>query len=251
MRYWYYHESGQQKGPIVEAAFVKLFESGSLAANTPVWCEGLKEWQEAHTIENLVPPSFASPPAPVHSLVVTPPLHDLVPTGPQARPWVRYWARMIDVMLFFFLADVLLAFICPAVIEMNDKRLGIIYLFLYVFVEPCMLSSWGTTPGKALLNIRLRKIDGTKPNFSEALARAFNVWIRGWGIGIPIVVLFTQITAYKRLTKDGITSWDKDGGFRISHKLFGAGRVIAVIALFVFFCFLIVLGRSIESGCIG
>jgi hypothetical protein len=241
MRYWYYHESGQQKGPVDEDAFVKLFESGSLAANTLVWCEWLKDWQEARTIENLVPPSFASPPAPVHRLVVPPPLHDFVPTGPQARPWVRYWARTIDVMLFAILAGVLLAFIDPAALEINDKVLGTLFIFLYVFIEPCMLSSWGTTPGKALLNIRLRKSDGTKLNFSEALARAFNVWIRGWGLGLPIVALFTQIIAYNRLTKEGITSWDKDGGFRIDHKLVGAGRVIAVIVLFVGFFFLIAL----------
>jgi hypothetical protein len=185
--------------------------------------------------QNLIKDPHYAPPSPVL---------DFTPSGPQTKPWVRFWARTIDGILFVLLAGIALALIYPAALKMNDALLSIIILFAYVFVEPCMLSSWGTTPGKALLNIRLRKSNGTKPNFSEALSRAFNVWIRGLGLGIPIVALFTQINAYKRLTKDGMTSWDKDGGFKINHKLIGAGRVIAAIAIFVGFCFLIALGGN-------
>ena len=63
------------------------------------------------------------------------------------------------------------------------------------------------------------------------------------GLGIPIVAFFTQLNAYSKLSKDGITSWDKEGGFRISHKKVGAGRVIAIIALLIGFVFLISLGE--------
>ena len=146
-------------------------------------------------------------------------------------------------MLFAVLVGFILGFVYPHALEINDSLFGIILVFAYVFVEPCMLSSWGTTPGKALLNIRLRKHDGTKPNYAQALSRAFNVWVRGLGLGIPIVALFTHINAYKRLTKDGITSWDKDGGFQVAHKIVGAGRVIAAIAILVGFVFLVALGE--------
>ncbi|MGH7491381.1 MAG: RDD family protein [bacterium] len=235
MRYWYYHESGQQKGPIAESDFVKLFESGSLSASTFVWTKGLKEWREASTIENLVPPAFTPPAIPVHVVEALFADRDFVPCGPQARPWVRYWARIIDVMLFAFLVGTVLGSVYPSALEINDTLLGIVVVFAYVFVEPCMLSSWGTTPGKAILDVRLRKQNGTKPGYSDALSRAFNVWIRGFGLGIPIIALFTLISAYMRLSENGLTSWDKDGGFRIIHKVVGAGRVLAVIAILVGF----------------
>jgi len=65
MKYWYYLEAGQQKGPVAENECVKLFESGALSSDTLVWADGMKEWQEARTVENLVPPSFLPPPPPV------------------------------------------------------------------------------------------------------------------------------------------------------------------------------------------
>ena len=243
MRYWYYHESGEQKGPIAQTDLAKLFETGTLSASTLVWTESMKDWQEAGTIENLVPPSFAPPPPPMINTVASLPIHGFVACGPQVRPWIRYWARTFDFLLFSFFAGIILAIVYPAALGMNSGLLGIIVVFVYVFVEPCMLSTWGTTPGKALLNIRLRRQDGTKLNYAEALSRALSVWIRGLGLGIPIVALFTQVNAYGKLTKDGITSWDQNGGFCIAHKFIGAGRIAVIIAIFIGFAFFMVLGE--------
>ena len=62
------------------------------------------EWQESHKIGSLAPPLF-----------------DFISSGPQIKPWVRFWARMIDVLLFAFLAGIVLAIIYPAALEMNDS----------------------------------------------------------------------------------------------------------------------------------
>ncbi|CAK6688863.1 RDD family protein [Synechococcus sp. BA-124 BA4] len=235
MRYWYYHEAGQQKGPIAEEAFVKLFESGVLSADTLVWTESLKDWQQARTVEGLVPPALSLPPPPLGNTMRSPPVHAFVPSGPQIRPWPRFWARTTDYLLFGGLTGIILAFTFPAPSKIQDVLLGMIAAFVFVFVEPWMLSTWGTTPGKALFNVRLRKNDGTKPNYAEALSRAFNVWVRGEGLGIPIVLLFMRTKAYNKLTKEGITSWDREGGFTVAHKNIGAGRIIAAVALFIGF----------------
>lgn len=246
MKQWYYFDGGQQRGPIPEDQFVLLFQDGSLPGTTLVWTEGLKEWAQAKNIDNLVPSSLNPPPPPVMpgpTAFAPPPIQEYFPSGPQIRPWVRYWARYFDVILFALLAGMVLGFIYEPALEMNDTLLGILLVFVYVFVEPCILSSWGTTPGKALLKVRLRKSNGKKPNYREALSRSFNVWIRALGLGIPIIAIFTQIYAYKRLTKAGITSWDRDGDFRISHQVIGTGRVVAAIAIFISFVFLIALGK--------
>ena len=72
----------------------------------------------------------------------------------------------------------------------------------------------------------------------RALRRSVNVWVRGLGLGIPIVSLFTLITAHERLTDEGMTSWDEKGDFRILHRRVGVGRVILTVIVCVGFVFL-------------
>lgn len=169
---------------------------------------------------------------------------DFIPSGSQIRPWMRYLARGIDFTLFGCFIGLVLGFFFPKALEIDAIVITPLLLFIYVFEESFLLSLWGTTPGKALLNIRLRKNDGTKPNYLEALKRSSDVFIRGFGLGLPIISFFTQIYAYRELTKYGIAPWDKDGGFQIRHKLLGPGRIIASIAITVGLCFIIALGYS-------
>ena len=164
-------------------------------------------------------------------------------SGPQVRPWVRYWARIVDLQLFGLFLGLVAGVVYPPALRVNEMLLVIVNLFVYVFVEPIMLTSWGTTPGKALLRVRVRKSTGDKPTYGEALARSFSVWLRGFGLGIPLVSLITLITAHQKLTRNGITTWDKDGGFTVSHRTIGAPRVISVIVLLVAFLFLLALGK--------
>jgi uncharacterized RDD family membrane protein YckC len=89
---------------------------------------------------------------------------------------------MIDIFLFALLFGLVLGIVYEPALKTNDLILGVILTFIFVFVEPVMLSSWGTTPGKALLRIRLRRYDGEKLTFSEALNRAFQVWLKGLGL---------------------------------------------------------------------
>ena len=121
------------------------------------------------------------------------------PSGSQVRPLVRYWARMMDYILFSFLAGIALAIVYEPALEIPNILFGIILLFPYVFVESAMLAGWGTTPGKAILRVRLRKATGDKLTYSEARSRSLKVWIRGLGLGIPIVSFFTLLHALGRL----------------------------------------------------
>lgn len=158
-----------------------------------------------------------------------------MPNGPQIRPWVRFFARLTDVYLFSLIFGIILAFVYPLSLEMNDLLLGAMILAIFIFIEPLFLSTWGSTPGKALLNVRLRKSDGGKPNYEEAFIRSFNVWLRGEGLGIPIVNLVTRIFAYTKLTGEGITTWDKSGGFSVSHRTISAWRIVLIIAIHIGF----------------
>ncbi len=173
-------------------------------------------------------------------------LHSHVPTsGNQVRPWVRLWARTIDFFLFCFIAGFVIGMVAVEVFYIIPEIvLGVIFSFAYIFVEPAMLATWGTTPGKALLRIALRKNNGSKLEYPDGLSRAFKVWIRGLGLGIPIVGFFTQLNAYSKLTKNGITSWDEEGKIVVSHQKIGPIRVLTAIAILIFMILMMSAGDS-------
>ena len=154
------------------------------------------------------------------------------------RPWIRYWARYIDIVAFSLVFGIFLGIFIPSVLESSNIFLTILILFVWIFAESSLLSSWGTTPGKWLLRINLAGPNG-KPEFSAALNRSFAVWLKGLGLGIPIISLFTLISSYNHLTKEGVTPWDKDGHFTVTHGKIGVIRIIVAIIVSVIFLFLI------------
>ncbi len=155
------------------------------------------------------------------------------------KPWIRYWARYLDIIMFSFVFGIILNEVNPSILKETDIVLTIMILFVWIFVEAILLSSWGKTPGKWLLKIDIKSDNEENITFSNALNRSFAVWFKGLGFGIPIVAFFTQISAYNSLKNNGITSWDKDNHFTISHGKIGAGRIILSIIIFIIFLFLI------------
>jgi len=253
--HWYYVKDGSQMGPVHENELRKLFGSGNLAPETLVWSDTMADWtpaSETEAFRNAIalsrPPAFEGSPPPLPRGPTVQVVDLDVPEDrevPQIRPWVRYWARMVDLSLagFVFGAGFLIA--VPAAVAMPDVLFGMLLMFVWVFVEALLLSSWGTTPGKWLLATRVRDSAGRVLTFSEGLKRSFSVWLRGLGLGIPLVALVTLIVAHGKLKKDGVTTWDRKGGFVVSHRKIGALRIIIVIlVLFVFLC-AFVMGEAV------
>jgi hypothetical protein len=42
---WHYHLGGQQRGPVSDAELANLLQTGQINRNTPVWREGMADWQ--------------------------------------------------------------------------------------------------------------------------------------------------------------------------------------------------------------
>ena len=126
----------------------------------------------------------------------------------------------------------------------SEQLFGLVAVFAWVFIESLLLSTTGTTPGKWIFKIRLIPPSGGKPNYSTALSRSFKVWWRGLGIGFPLASLITLIIAHGKLTKNGITTWDKDEGFSVAHERIGPLRVIVAVAFFIGFLLLVVVGSA-------
>ena len=241
MSQWYYDESGQQRGPVGENEIRSLLENGRLQPDALLWTEGMPEWRTADTLPAFQASPYAPPSADTGTDVNW---SGYVPSGPQIRPWVRYWARTCDFLLFCFVGGVVGAIIWPPLLEMNDSLLGILLLVGYNFVEPLLLATIGTTPFKALMRIRVRNEDGSKLSYLRGLHRMFSLWIRGQGLGIPLLALFTYLNSYKRLNENGATSWDEDGGFSVTHRTIAWWSWLILIGFLLGFLGLIVLGSE-------
>jgi hypothetical protein len=81
------------------------------------------------------------------------------------------------------------------------------------------------------VGIRITNESGERLGLAIALKRSFSVWIRGWGLGIPIVSLFTLIAAYTTLKRNGVTSWDRDFNCVVSHDEFSYLRLFLLILM--------------------
>ncbi|WP_240420055.1 RDD family protein [Paenibacillus periandrae] len=166
---WFYKQGGQENGPFTTNEMNSLIQSGELKRDTSVkWNES--EWNAAE--------SFAK-------------LHFQKSAIDGVRPWVRYWARGFDMIILGFLLGILMVFVPMDFFNtrFSGLFLGIMILILSIPYEACLLKLWGTTLGKWILGIRIRDLEGQKPNFDKALKRSILVWWCGQGADLPIVSL--------------------------------------------------------------
>jgi uncharacterized RDD family membrane protein YckC len=167
------------------------------------------------------------------------------------HPWLRFFARMIDVQLWAILVFTVLAAFQPLLPKIPNWVTGMIALFLYNFVEATAFALYGTTTGKWFLRIEVRSATGDTLGFGRALGRVFSIWIRGMGLGIPLVNLFAMAACHGRLKSRGITEWDREGRFRVIHGTLGTGRRIMLVLLVVLCFGLCIAGTIIQRKASG
>jgi uncharacterized RDD family membrane protein YckC/Flp pilus assembly protein TadD len=165
------------------------------------------------------------------------------PSTPKVRPWIRYFARYIDYFAFTFALGIVIGLTKPHWFELPSILYTAIVVINWIFFEAYLLSSWGTTPGKWLLKVRLQFIDGHQITYRDALKRSAHVLLAGMGLGIPVVSLVTHWVAYSSLKKTGTTTWDEDYGISVVHGRIGILRGSAA-ALFLAVCFVLMTALS-------
>ena len=150
----------------------------------------------------------------------------------QVRPWVRFCARLVDIYVVTIFVGLFVGIFIPHGLgwELISILIRIISLIL---LEAYLLSTWGMTLGKSLLQVYVRDTQGRKLSFSRAIKRCISVW--GWslGFGIPIASLILPYMAYERIAETGVVKWDIECGSLVSHKKIGIPRIIAIISLFI------------------
>lgn len=148
---WYYAQFGQQIGPVSQSTLQSLLSSGQLAQDSLVWCQGMTEWQPAHTVPQLMQAGtgFSSSPP------------QMPPSG-YAGFLRRLFAMLLDGLVLSFLSGVLLAFT-----GLTDVGLLSCWLYFSLFES----SKYQATPGKMALGIYVTDLNGQRISFPRATGR--------------------------------------------------------------------------------
>lgn len=148
------------------------------------------------------------------------------------RPWIRFWARHFDLAIFTLLISIFGYLLFPNVFwNRNIIILGIVITFLSFIVDGTVRYLFGNTPGKALLNTKIVKEDGTKIELSKSIERSTNVWLFAFAAGLPLISFFTQYYAFKSARKNnGKGFWDNYTKTKVVH-----GSISKLNAVFFIF----------------
>lgn len=127
-------------------------------------------------------------------------------------PWRRFFARGFD----FFVYDSLWAIFLSAVFNINfgtrsagENLLDIIAgMLLMLFIEPALLSHFGTTAGKFILGLRVTDNEDCLLSYSDALSRTWKVFCSGLGLNLPIYSLVRQWKSYKACSEGETLEWE-------------------------------------------
>ena len=151
-------------------------------------------------------------------------------------PWRRFFARALDLSL----AGILWSALQYLVLHWYWPEFGLMgfadtlvsawgaWLFLLV-LEPILLCTWGYTPGKRLLRLKVRLEDGSKLDLERAVIRTAWIFLRGFALNIPFLNILCLGTCYDKCVKDQVMPWDQ--GLRYTVRPAGKKRVAAYAAL--------------------
>jgi uncharacterized RDD family membrane protein YckC len=215
---WYVRRGGEVSGPMTDEALRGLAARGEIDRETFLWRPGDTSWQKAFEVPGVItPPALSQSPSGTTAAPASPALEKFAPPPaspppPQkgdavptilARPWPRYWARMLDVFLFLLLVAIPVAALFPVfyanVTHVADGQL--LYLLGLPFamvLDAIVYLLCGNTPGKWLGGIRVLDVNGRKVGFTQYLKRDFMVYFLALGFGIGLVALFTLISSHKK-----------------------------------------------------
>lgn len=158
------------------------------------------------------------------------------------HPWRRFWARSLDVQLmtavWLYIQFQVLRWYGPSVYRNSIQTLislGMAWLLLIV-VEPLLLCTWGYTPGKWLMGLQVRRLDGRKPTWFQAADRLFQVLWWGQGLCIPLYREWRSWICYEDCIHGKPLPWEEDTRcitqpLRRGRWVVWAGCVAAVMAL--------------------
>ena len=170
-------------------------------------------------------------------VTLTPPAADSLPVV--RHPWRRYLARLLDHSLCVLLLNA--ALVLTLRFTFGDGALNTLiqsYLAWGVqfLLEPLLLATWGTTPGKWIFGLKVRNAHGGKLTFREAAARLSALFGYGEGWSLPGYQLYRNYKSYRACDDGEVLPWDEGLSYTIRDEsglrgLAWAGAVALNVAL--------------------
>lgn len=261
---WFYADNGQQKGPVPEFEFASLIKSGLIKASTPVWREGMGEWQPLSLVR---PDLLAASNAPSIGGFAVPEHHKdllvqqmregvLVETPqPGLMQYVGFWwrvlARIIDTIVMWVAQQVIQlamfgvlmggelwkgqskgavpdAAAIAVVIGFIGLTLGM-QAFYYVW----MVGKFGGTLGKMAIGAKIVREDGQPISY----LRAFGRWLADGFLNgmIWATITIVPIMIVMAVAFGGFDAMQKDNSsatIGMFAALFGVGTVFGLVGAF-------------------
>lgn len=165
-----------------------------------------------------------------------------------SAPWRRYFARWMDLAVASALCGLLLGFIFPESVD-GDSFDALIFVIVagvgFPVLDAITLSNWHSSFGKWLLSIQTVKVSGERISFSEALARAYGVIIKGLWLGLPLLSIIPLVKAHTRATRAEAQPWEISSGTQTLARPLGI-KVALYIAIVTITLSLAVFGTGLQ-----
>ena len=163
------------------------------------------------------------------------PATDTLPTVYSA--FKRFFARGLDRTLLYA-AMVILQCATGGSLAHFD-RIDSLCLFggnvlLMALLEPLLLRLFGTTPGKALMGLRLTGADGRKLRWADGFFRYLEMLWSGLGFYLPIFNPIQMYRSFERCRREETQPWDRETIYTESTFRFrNAAAIVLALALSV------------------
>ncbi len=236
----YVLQDGERRGPFPVFRLQEMLDDKEIGPDVPVWHAGMNEWRRLadepslNTSLRLVRPAAEPPPLPEdHAAVAADEagrrLMRRLEAGAteqtaavlkarRAVAWRRFVARIIDLhMARAALVGGLALADADRAWDLMFPALTVVFVapLAWVLGEAVCLKLAGTTPGRAMLGLRVRDRDGEFLTFRAALKRSILVWAAGSGLGLPMQFLLPPAQwamGFHQYQTQGETIWDRTAG---------------------------------------
>lgn len=253
---WFHNEGDQIIGPVTLDE-VESYLLAHFGVDVMVWTDGMASWEPARTVPAFdalyrEPPPLPLPDAadeaqrpevppaepPKKEFIATPPPlgRDARPSGGEtpppaeglsvADPWLRFAARAVDLAVYYSFFAFLIGFPVRSLGLFEVVLFSMLSTLGYCFVEAIVTGVFGTTIGKWVFSIMI----APSVTWTQAWDRAFSIWVRGLGLGIPFVCLFTLASSHWDVVSTGKTAWDRDHQSHVVQLRMRFWRWVAFIA---------------------
>ena len=166
-----------------------------------------------------------------------------------AGPWIRYAARLADVLLFTLILDRTPLWNTWAphwlgAYAGNQLLTGVLSGTLWLPFEAFGLAWKSTTPGKWFYSLRVRQLGGAAPGTALAVKRALWVFVAGLAFGLRPASVILLLLNYRRIERGEPAYWDHKCGTVVERSDLTPGRLVLGLLVTVILGWLLVESRS-------